>query len=596
MKNLDKMIEYMGGKDNVTSVWHCITRIRFNAKDGDKVNLDGLKNLDGVVGARYQNGQYQIIIGSNVGTVFVELEKKLNLSTPNKKEFKNKNIINQIIDTISGVFNPILPAIVGAGLFKAVLSLIAVLAPGTVESDLYNLFNIISDAAFYFLPFLLAVSSARLFQVDVSLAVSVAGVLMYPAILNNAGEGLKVLGISLPFLDYSSSVIPIILGVLLLKFVDDLVRKYVPEMFSYVFIPMISLGITIPITLVVLAPLGHYFSIYFANLINWLFTNMAPAAGLIYIGLMPLIIMTGMHYAFFPTAIQSLGTLGYDLVLLPANLIHNVAQAGAAFGVALKAKNNKEVRSTAISTGISAIFGITEPAMYGINLKYKKPFYAVMVSGGLVGSIAVTLKLKAYAFAIPGILSLPGYADGLSNNLTIAIVSYLASGIFAFLLTLILKFEIEGAEEIEIYSPAKGKIVSLDKVPDAVFSDKIMGEGFAIIPEDDLFYAPFDGTVEMIFKTKHAIAFKGDNNIEVLYHVGLETVELNGEHFELLVNEKDQVKKGQAVLRIDREKLLEKGYNLITPIIITNTKDFEEFKLLAEGKNVDFTNTIMKIK
>ena len=587
----------MGGKDNVSSLWHCITRIRFNVKDDNKVNLDGLGGLEGVVGARYQNGQYQIIIGSNVASVFSELEAQLEVDDGGKKEYKSKNILSNIIDTISGVFNPILPAIVGAGLFKAILSLVAVLAPSAVETDLYALFNVISDAAFYFLPFLLASSSARLFKVNTSLALSVAGVLMYPTILNNAGESLSIFGVSLPFLDYSSSVIPIILGVFLLKIVDDFVRKYVPEMFSYVFIPMISLGITVPITLIALAPLGHYFSIYFAQGVNWLFTNMAPVAGLVYVGLMPLIIMTGMHYAFFPTAIQSLGTLGFDLVLLPANLIHNVAQAGAAFGVALKAKNNKEMRSTAISTGISAIFGITEPAMYGVNLKYKKPFYAVMASGGLVGMIAVSLKLKAYAFAIPGILSLPGYADGVGTNLIIAIVSYIASGVLAFVLTLILKFDIETTnQDVEIASPTKGKIVSLSKVPDAVFADKIMGDGFAIIPEEDVFYAPFDGTVEMIFKTKHALAFKGKNDIEVLYHVGLDTVDLDGEHFEVLVSEKENVKKGQPVLRIDRQAILDKGYDIITPIIITNTKEFEDFTLLNEDKNVNATDAVMKVK
>lgn len=596
MSLTDQILELIGGKDNVSSMWHCMTRIRFNANDESKVDLDKIKELKGVVGARYQNGQFQIIIGNNVASVYEELESKINLSNTTGTSKKSGNVFSAITDTISGVFNPILPAIVGAGLLKAILSLIVVFSPGAVDSGIYKLFEIISDTAFYFLPFLLAASSSRIFKVDMSLSIAVAGALMYPTILNNAGESLSILGLTLPFLDYNSSVIPIILGVYLLKHVDGLVRKFIPDMFSYVFIPVLSLGITIPLTLLFLAPLGNYVSVYFANMINWLFINAAPLAGLIYIGFMPLIIMTGMHYAFFPTAIQSLQTVGYDIVLLPANLIHNVAQAGAAFAVAVKSKN-KNVRSTAISTGVSAIFGITEPAMYGVNLKYKKPFYAVMISGGIVGTIAVTLGLKSYAFATPGILSLPGYAGGTKFNLILAIASYVASGLLAFIITLVWKFDIEAEEEaLTIVSPVNGLVVPLSKVDDRVFSEKMMGEGVAVYTSDDQFYAPFDGVVEMIFKTKHAVAIKADNGLEFLFHIGLETANLNGQYFEYFVKEGDRVKAGQPIVKINSEKMTEEKYDLVTPLVITNTADFETIKVLFDEGEIKVGQNLIEVK
>ena len=603
MKLEDQILEHIGGKDNISSMWHCMTRLRFNAVDEDKVNLDKLKEIDGVVGARFQNGQFQIIIGNNVAKVYETLEGKLNISNvPNDNESKkSSNIIGKFTDTISGVFNPILPAIVGAGLLKAILSLILAFAPGVVETGVYQLFEIISDTAFYFLPFLLAASSSRIFKVDLSLSLALAGVLMYPTILNGAeaGGALSIFGLTLPFINYQSSVLPIVLGVYLLSHVDRLVRKVIPDMFSYVLIPVLSLGIAAPLTMLVLAPLGNYVSVYFAEMINWLFINAAPVAGLLYVGLMPIIIMTGMHYAFFPSAIQSLQTVGFDIVLLPANLIHNAAQAGAAFAVAVKTKS-KEVRSTAVSTGVSAVFGITEPAMYGVNLKYKKPFYAVMISGGIVGTIAVTLGLKSYAFATPGLLALTGYTEGgqLTFNFFLAIISYFSSGILAFVITLFLKFDIaeDTVESTTIVSPVNGKAIPLSEVEDQVFSEKMMGEGLAVYTDDNKYYAPFDGVVEMIFKTKHAFAIKAENGLELLFHIGLDTANLDGKYFTYHVNEGDLVKAGQLLVEIDADAMKKENYDLVTPIVITNTPDFTDIKLLFDNGQLELGQTLIEVR
>ncbi|GAB6109821.1 beta-glucoside-specific PTS transporter subunit IIABC [Fusibacter bizertensis] len=588
-KQLSKLIvEAIGGAENINEIWHCMTRVRFSAVENEKVDIKKLESLEGVLGVRLQNGQFQIVIGNEVSKLFVEIEKLVETDKNSKSTKKVGNIFSQVVDVLSGLFTPILPAIVGTGLMKAFLAIVVLMNAKAPESGVYKTFEIIADAAFYFLPFLLAVSAAKRFKVHESLAMVVAGTLLYPTILNNAGgEALSFLGLNVPMLNYSSSVIPIILGVLLLSYVDRMFKKIIPEMFNFVFIPMLTLGVTLPITLIALAPLGNYASVYFANGINWLFLNMAPVAGLIYTGLMPLIVMVGMHYAFFPAAIQSITTLGYDTVLLPANLIHNSAQAGAAFAVGVKLKD-KKMKSVAFSTGVSAIFGITEPAMYGVNLKYKKPFYAVMISAGLVGSVAVTLGLKCFTFATPGILSIPGYAtpDGATFNLILAVAAYVASFVLAFVITLIWKFDIGEVENDKpqtiVSSPVDGKLIPLSAVKDSTFSDGIVGKGIAIYPEDDTFYAPFDGEVMMIFKTKHAIALKSTLGVELLIHVGLETVNLEGRPFEVLVNNGEFVSKGQPLLKIDREMILAENYDLTTPIVITNSDMFED--LVFENK------------
>lgn len=452
----EKIIQLSGGEENITKAIHCITRLRFNLKDDSKADSEAIGNLNGVIGTRYQNGQFQVIIGNNVKNVYVEVANILGLDDESKKEAKeekiskeakenkeHKNIISSILDIIASAFQPILPAIIGAGMMKGILAILMVAGWVSGESGTYQILNIVADSAFYFLPFLLAVSVARKFDVNEYLGIVVAGALMYPTILDLAKAGqvksISFLSIPIQIVNYSSSVFPIILSVILMSYIYKAIDRYIPKTVKLVITPTLTMLITIPLVLAFIAPIGSYLGNYLAIGVNWLFNHAGIVAGLLLGAFNPFIVMTGMHYALFPIMIQNLSTFGYEPGYLVINLITNMAQAGAVFAVAFRSKD-KELKSVGVSSGISALLGITEPAMFGVNLKQKKPFYAAMISGGIVGAAVVVLGLKAYGFVLPGLIALPTYVspDGSPKNFIIAILGIIASFTISFVLTLTL--------------------------------------------------------------------------------------------------------------------------------------------------------------
>lgn len=446
-----KVISEIGGKENISQSWHCITRLRFNVVDEKKVNMENIKAIEGVMGAQFQNGQFQVIIGNKVGEVFEEITVILGKEfvTNVKEEKNNKGIIDKVFDIISGIFNPILPAITGAGLLKGVMALLTAFNLISTTSSEYTVLNIISDAPFYFLPFLIAFSAAKKFKTSEVLSVTLAGVLMYPTIINYAASGevasLNFLGLKIPMISYSSTVIPIILGVWLLSYIYKIVDKYVPSLFKIIVTPLVVLLITSVLVLVFIAPLGSYMGVYVEKFFTGLFNVAGPFAGMLLGGTMPLIVMTGMHYAFFPAALSSFGTVGYDVMLLPMNLVSNLAQAGATLAVAVKSKD-KNMKSLAASTGISAVFGITEPAIYGVTLKLKKPFYAALIGGTVGGGIFGAFVVKAFTFTLPGITALPSYIEQGTKNFLFALLGVGLSFLVAFIVALFLKVEGESVK------------------------------------------------------------------------------------------------------------------------------------------------------
>lgn len=589
-----KIIELMGGKENIGQSWHCITRLRFNLADNKKVKVDELNELDGVLGSQFSGGQYQVIIGAKVAEVYQEIEQALGINNQDKQTSNQPRMkpLDKLFDTVSGIFTPLMPAIVGSGLIKGLMALFVAFGLMSDTSSSYTVLNIFSDGVFYFLPFFIAMTAARKFNTKESLALALASLLMYPTLVNGAAEGiesLSLLGISIPMNNYSSTVLPIILGVLLLSYVNKFMDKIVPKTVNIVFSPMLSLLITAPILLGFLAPLGNFLGKYLEMIFTSLFDVAGPLAGMLMGGLMPVIVLTGMHYAFFPGTFASLQQFGYDVMLLPMNLVANVAQAGAVLGVSLKSKK-AETKSLAFSTFIPAIFGITEPAIYGVTLRLKKPFYASLVGGAVGGAIFGLFTVKATAFSIPGITALPTYIVEGTNNFIYAVIGYVASFVISLVLTIILGFE-EGTEKkvtqiegtttshlqqkpIEIYSPINGEIISLETVSDETFSSGLMGKGAAIIPNEGIVYSPFDGKITMTTPSNHAIGLVADEGVEVLIHVGIDTVKLQGEYFELLVTNDETVSKGQPILRFDLEGIIAKGYDPTTMIIATNSYDF----------------------
>lgn len=599
-----KIVKLIGGTENISQSWHCITRLRFNLNDESQVKVDELKTLDGVLGAQFQSGQFQVIIGAKVAEVYEEIDHLAGHSSNNSAPVKNTSKMNPIevvFDVISGIFTPILPAIVGSGLIKGIMALFVSLGWLTETSSTYQVLQIFSNAVFYFLPFLIAYSAAKKFKTRESLALALAGILLYPTMIEGAAKGadpLNLLGLSIPLNNYTSSVLPIILGVLLLSFVDKWITKAIPKSLSIVFTPVLSLMITAPLTLAFIAPIGNvsgqYLEIFFTSLFNFA----GPIAGLLMGGLMPLIVLTGMHYAFFPSTLASFEKVGYDIMLLPMNFIANMAQAGAVLGVIIRTKR-VETRSLALSTLLPSFFGITEPAIYGVTLRLKKPFYASLIGGAVGGCFYGLFSVKTTAFSIPGITSLPTYIMKGTNNFQLALIGIALSFIVSLLITILLGFQesVTAANEqaaekrnhtestenqqmskqtnpYEVQAPMSGKVIPLSEVNDSVFSSEMMGKGVAILPDKGVVQAPFSGKVVTVTPTKHAIGLVSDDGIELLIHVGIDTVSLNGQFFDVLVKEGDKIKTGDHLLSFDIEGIQSNHLDVVTPIIVTNSTQY----------------------
>ncbi len=599
LKLAQEIIQYCGGKDNITQAWNCITRLRFHLKDREKADVKAIQALNGVLGAQFQGDQFQVIIGNEVLKVFEGVKKELgdlvvSSEEKTKKDKKRENPISVVFGVISGIFNPILPAITGAGIIKGILALLIFLKVLNPESGNYFVLDMISNATYYFLPFLVAFSAGKKFGVNEHLAATLAGIIMYPAFVSLSGQGIstvKFLFLNIPVMDYNSTVIPIILGVLLLSIVYKFIDRFVPSFLKLIVTPVASLLITAPVVLVFIAPLGSYVGKYVAAFFISLFGVAGPVAGLLMGGLMSVIVITGMHYAFFPSTFDGLGGVGYDVLLLPMSIVSNMGQCGAVLGAAFKIKD-KKMKSIAFSSALSALFGITEPAIYGVNLKYKKPFYAALTGGAVGGAIYGIFNVKAYAFSIPGITALPTYLkEGEINNFIWACIGVAASFLTAFIITMILPLEgKEKAEEkgvdkisqdhegqmvkIPVAAPMTGKAVGLAQVPDKMFAEGILGKGIAIIPDEGIVKAPFQGQVKMIAPTKHAIGLISDRGVNVVIHIGIDTVNLQGKGFEVLVKEDQWVEKGEPLMKVDLDFVKENQLNPITPIIVTNSDEY----------------------
>lgn len=625
----EQIIALIGGQKNISQHWHCITRLRFNLHNNELVNVDELRNIPWVLGVNFQGNQLQVILGSHVTHVFTELHKLVepSISTESLDDQQGSNIepkqnfINTFFDFLSGIFTPILPAIIGTGLLKGLLALFDMSGFIQAGSSEYRILYTISDSAFYFLPILLAFSVAKKFKTNEYIAVTLAFILVYPMFQNE--PALSFFGINIPNITYNFTVIPIILGVWLLSYINRWVEKIIPASVKIIFVPLLVLIITSLITLSILAPLGYYVGEYLQQTFSYLFDVAGPIAGLIMGGCLSLLVITGMHYAFFPATFSNFKTLGYDFVLLPISLSSNLAQAGATLAVAIKTKNTK-LKSIAYSSSLSAVFGITEPAIYGVTMRLKKPFYAALVGGAIGGGIIGTFAVKAFAFSIPGITALPTYVEAGTNNFLYICLAIAASFSTAFIITLFLKWDETGLSapnnqqnappstvavepkniqkqhnnqniELSLIAPITGETLALEHVPDTVFANRIIGDGIAIIPSDNKVYAPADGIVSMVTPSKHAIGITTNDGLDVLIHVGIDTVSLNGEGFTLHVNEKDLVKCGDLLIEFDIENINKHSLSTITPVLITNFDEFSALHLTEQQHVISHETALLTV-
>ncbi len=617
MSNFDSMakdiVDAVGGVENIEAVTNCMTRLRFSLKNLKKVDEETLKNVKGVQGVVNKNGQFQVVIGTNVSEVCEAIKKLGNFSDDVKASSEKTGIVNTILGAITAIFQPIIPAICGAGMIKAVLALANAFKWLDTTSSTYTLLAMIADSAFYFLPIFLAVSSARRFKSNQFVGAVLGAMLIHPTYtgLVSAGEAITFFGLPVKLVSYGSSVVPAILIVWLASYVEKLANKISPKSVKVFLVPLLTLIVTAPLAFSIVGPLGSIVGDVLYVVFDFLNNQARWVIPVLMGGLCPLFVMTGMHYSFMPVQLAQYATLGYGTLLGPGMLVSNLSQAGASFAVALKTKD-KDMKSTAISSGTTALFGITEPALYGVTLPLKKPLYCVMASGAIVGLFAGLTNMRTYSSATAGLTALPVYICDDLSNVRNAAIAMVASIVLSFILTYFFgginadttkpepvkdpnaKENKKLNEYEEVYAPLEGEVVALSEVKDEVFSKEIMGKGIAIKPSKGEVVAPFDGTISAIFPTNHAIGLTNKNGVEVLVHIGLDTVELNGKHYKAFVKNNDEVKKGDKLVEFDIQEIEKAGYDVITPIIITNSSAYIDV-IETDKKQVKQLDSLLKV-
>ncbi|MGL4361767.1 MAG: beta-glucoside-specific PTS transporter subunit IIABC [Cellulosilyticaceae bacterium] len=612
------IINLIGGESNINGLTHCATRLRFTLKDEKKADTEALKATTGIMSVVQSGGQYQLIIGSDVANAYKAIMAitKLEDSKGDTSEKEDKRTIgSKIIDTISGIFTPILPAITAAGMIQAVLAILITTNVLSNDSQTYQVLNFMADAGFYFLPILIACSAARKFKCNPYLAMMIGGILLHPTFISmvngakEAGTSISIIGMNIPLASYASSVLPIILAVWLMSYVEPFVDKYTPNAVKYFLSPLVTTLVIGTITLVIIGPIGYIISDKVAVVMRAIEVNCGWLIPTIMGAFTPLLVMTGTHYGIIPIGMNNIMTMGYDTFIGPGMTVSNIAQGSSAFAIALKTKN-KEFKQLAVSSSLTAVCGITEPALYGVNLKTKVGLYAAMIGGGLGGLIMGIFGVCRYATASPGLLALPVYIGGDSMDnfyytCLAVVVSIIASFVAAYIMykeeevneetiEVISKQEHEVGDVVTVFAPIKGEVVPLSYVSDPTFAEEILGKGVAIIPTEGKVVSPVAGTVSMVFETKHAIALVDENGTEILIHVGLDTVQLNGKHFKTYVKVGDKVKVGTLMLEFDIEELKKEGYEVITPVLITNTGDYTSI-LGVDSKAVEQKEELIKI-
>lgn len=595
MKYLDlatDILNYMGGASNIKKVWHCATRLRFNVKDNNKVNQKELEKLKGIIQVVYGHEQWQLVIGTQVAEVYDQLinmkEIKDSKNLIKEKEAKNKErtgflgLLNKFISFISSLFMPFLNAICGAGVLKGVLALCTTMKWLKETSGTYVLLNAAADSLFYFLPIFIAFNAAKQLKVDRFVSVAIAGALLYPQITTLATKNItiKFLGIPVIPMSYSSSVIPIILSIWLLSYLEPMLKRLIPDSLKYVFVALIELVIMVPLTLIVVGPIGSTISSALANSIMTIYNHASLFAGLLIGGLWQVIVMFGFHWMILPLIMSNIAKLGQDPIF-PIACAAVMSQAGAALGVFLKAKDNK-TKQISGSACIAAIFGITEPTLYGVTLKYKKPFYIAISCSALGGIVIGLSNVEAHAFAFPSILSIPTYlGHGFVGEIIGLIISFVGAAILTYFWGL--PNELNNKEDFRI--PVEGKKVPLKDVSDPVFSSGKLGDGIGIVPMSNELVAPISGTITATFKTNHAIGITDDFGTQILIHIGINTVELKGKYFKCLVKKGDKVRKGQKLIIFDYKLIEEAGYDCTVIMTVLNDKDH------LINKNLDDSDT-----
>ena len=610
----NEIIEAVGGKQNIVSLQHCMTRLRFTLKDESQANDERVRNIKEVLSLIKKGGQYQIVIGTYVHDVYLDICKIVNIEEKEEKKGddnkEKKNIINSLISTIIGVIAPIIPILIGTGLGKCLLMIVSMMGWANADTSMtYYIFNFVFDAGFTFLPVFVAVAAAKHFKCNTFMAALLGCALVHPnwnSIVSAVDPKFigSIFGIFPVYgMSYTSSLIPAILAVWVMSKVEYGLNKYLPNMIKDILSPLLTLLVMVPLTFVVLAPAMGIVSIYLGNALLWIYNTFGMFALAILCIVYPWLVVTGMHSTLAIAGIQILSQSGYDPFSRTLTLTANMSQGAAAMACALKTKN-KEFKQTCLSSGLTAFLGgITEPCIYGVTLKLKKPMYAVMIgcfSGGLYAGF---VGLKAYAFMTPSIINIPMWIGGTSNsNLINAIITIIISAVVTFIATLVIGFDdpVEESNDINhnlmnnVKSPISGKILDLNSVNDEMFSKEVLGKGVALIPNDNKVYSPVEGIISATFETKHAIGITTDKNMEILIHIGVDTVKFGGKPFKQFVEKGQRVKQGDLLIEFDKELLKQGDADLTTMVVITNSNDYLEI-IPTKEKRVKMNDDLLTV-
>lgn len=572
-----QIIQHVGGEANINNAWHCMTRLRFNLKDKEKVNYKELEKIPGVVGTKFQSDQLQIVIGTNVADYYEVLAKELGIENEsdsnNNQQSEKKGLVSLFMDTVSGVFGPIVPAIAGAGMIKGLMAGLVALNVISNETPTFQVIDMLASGVFTFLPFFVAASAARIFKTNQYLAIAIAATLQFPTMTAAAAAGeissFMLFGIlPVPVFNYAGTVIPIIFAVLALSYIYRWVDKVLPEILRTVFTPTISLFVGGLIALTVIGPIGIHAGNLLAAGVSWLFTISPILAGVVVGLIRPIAILTGLHHAMTPIALQNFANQGYDM-LMPMMFMANMAITGATVALYKKVQT-KEEKSIILSAAFSGLLGITEPALFGVLTKYKKAFLAATIGSAVSSAFISFFGVRIYGYILSSIFSLPAYIGQYFIYAVLGII--IAIGVsFAITSFLVPKQTIEeSSNEVQLSAVTDGLYVPLEDVNDDVFSTKMIGDGYAMKSTSGDIYSPVSGTVKTIFPTKHAVGLVTENGLEILVHMGIDTVSLNGEAFDIFVKVGESVTPKTKIANINLEKIKQAQKDDTIIVVVTN--------------------------
>ena len=629
------IIKNVGGKENINSLTHCITRLRFKLKDESKANDDVLKNMQGIVTVMKSGGQYQVVIGNNVQDVYNDVTALIDVDNLNtsSEEQKSGKLLDKAIDVVSGIFQPILGIMAACGMVKGLNALFVAMGLYSDTSGGYMTINAIGDALFTFLPLFLGYTSAKKFGLKPMIGLVVGAIMCYPGIQASsvsAGKDaiftlfdgtmfaspvyIDFFGIPVISMDYTGTVIPVILAVYFASKCEKLFNEFIPDLVKFFFVPMLTLLVALPVAFIVIGPIATFGSTIISEFVFAIRDFSPLLAGAIVGGTWQILVIFGMHWGFIPVYINNIMTMGYDNLMMPF-FACTFATSAVVLAILFKTKD-KKLKEMALPNFISGIFGVTEPAIYGILLPLKKPFIISCIAGAIGGGFYGFFNFRKFMVGGMGIFELPAMIepDGSMGNLIVALSGIAITMVIAFVLTMILykdKEEVkeEPKEEVKeittesnsnminkeiIDSPIKGKVIKLSNIEDAAFASGVLGNGVAIMPTEGVVVSPVDGEITTLFPSLHAIGITSESGVEILIHVGLDTVQLGGKGFKAHTKQGDKVKKGQHLLDFNIEEIKNAGYSVVTPVVITNTANYLEV-VETEEQNVDRGNSLITV-